>query len=402
MKATEERVNGGVSRRSFIKGLATAGASIAFLSAGLKSLKADPWGPAFGDVDLPDDKLIDMQRKMLRMRWFTRTMFDTYLTEKWVQDRRPECHPVAGHEATIIGAVAALNDNDWVQGYHRSWGHSIAKGASLNALAAEAINFTTGTNKGFGGSLHIMVKDLYMLGEDGVVGPAIILGAGAAYGVRAQGTGQIVMGFAGEGTIATPYTWIPLHEAAKHKLPWVLVIENNGYQGSKDWRVQSPMTNWIDIAAGLREVGMNTRVVDGMDILEVYSVAKEAVDRARAGDGPSIVECKCYRYYDHNSLTGAQPGRLGAWGLAYRSDRELMTWLAKDPCATFRRTLVAWGVLTEAQADALEQEVIQECKDAIEFAKNSPVPKPEDNLTTVFPSGDVKILPRQLADCPLY
>jgi pyruvate dehydrogenase E1 component alpha subunit len=400
---TEQAVkeNGGVSRRSFLKGLATVGAGVAFISPALKMAKADSYG-TFSAIDLSEAQLIEMQRKMLRIRWITRTMCDAGLTEEWLIARKPETHPVAGHEGTIIGAITALQPGDYQQGYHRSWGHAVGMGAEVKLIMAEAANMSTGLNKGYGGSLHLMDKEKGMLGEDGVVGPAVILGAGAAYGCRAKGEGQIVMGFMGEGTISTPYTWIAFHNATKHSLPYVGIVENNAYQGNKHFRYQSPLRNYTDIVAGLREKGMNSAIVDGMSALDVYSVTKAAVDRARAGDGPSLVECKCYRYYDHNKLTGVTPGTLGAWGLAYRSDREQAHWIAKDPVATHRRTLVAWDILSDAEADALEDEVIQECRDGLEFARTSPKPVSEDALKYVFMSPDDDPLPRQLATCPLY
>ncbi len=387
-----------ISRRSFIKTMAAAGVGATFFSNGLKMAQADSYG-LFGALDLSKEQLIEMQRKMLQIRWYERTVIDSMLPGDREKFRCTTAHTACGHEAAIVGVCTALNKDDWVQGYHRSHGHAIAKGAEIRRVAAEITSKSTGTNKGYGGTMHIMQKDVGMLGEDGIVGPGGVLGAGAAFALRARGSKQVAVTFGGDGHAASPYFYIALHEATIFKLPFIYVIENNGWQVCNPFEGSTPMKNVADITKAL---GIPGTVVDGMSALNVYSVAKQAVARARAGEGPSLIEAKCYRYYDHSGTPGATPGTLGAFGLWYRPDREVKYWLAKDPIETHKRALINWGVFTEAEANELETSVKKEIADAFKFAAESPVPKPEDALKNVYVEDEGTVLPRQLPDCPLY
>jgi len=166
------------------------------------------------------------------------------------------------------------------------------------------------------------------------------------------------------------------------------VIENNGYQ---IWVRASDVYGIVDLAQRAQGYGIEGRVVDGNDVLAVYGLAKYAVAKARAGGGPTIIECKTYRWYDHYGAGGAKIGVDGAFGLGYRSDRELRDWMAKDPIPRFRKFLVSEKVLTDEKADAIAAEVKQAVDDAAEFAKAQPVPKPEDGLLNVFAQGAVPL-----------
>lgn len=407
----------GISRRDFLKGLGITGAGLVFFSAGLKHwAQADSYG-YFAAGDLSEEQLIEIQRKMLQIRWYDRTVLDGLLTKKWMQDRMTICHPSCGHEAVAVGVCAALNKDDWIAGYHRSHHHALAKGANIKAMAAEICHKATGTNKGFGGSMHIMQKDVGMLGEDGIVGPGGAYGAGAAAGIRARGTKQVAVTFGGDAHLTSPYFQLALHNSRKYKLPFIYVIENNGYQigwpftggevaeedysrKSGPFEAQTYLKSHTQIANAYGVPGVT---VDGMSVLAVYSVMKTAVDRARAGEGPTLIEAKCYRYYGHYGPWGAKPGELGEFGTNYRSDREVRAWMARDPIDKHRKTLINWGVLTEAQANKLEAEVKKEITEAFKFAEESPVPKAEDALKNVYVKDqDMGLLPRQLPNCPLY
>lgn len=397
--------SGTLSRRYFLKGLAAAGAGAAFISSGLKMAKADPYG-LFEASDLTEDQLIEMQRKMLQIRWYERTVADRMLT---VRGFRGYGHFACGQEGVVVGVCTALNADDYIVGTHRSHHHAIAKGADIPQLAAEITFKATGTNKGFGGSMHLLQRDVGMLGEDGVVGPGGVLGAGAAFGIKARGTQQVAVTFGGDAHLTSPYFQCAIHNAMKYQLPFIYVIENNGYQIAQAFRGPAYMTmerRWgcstyldshIEVAKGYRMPGA---VIDGMSALNVYSRMKESVDRARAGDGPSLIEAKCYRYYDHFGVAGARPGVMGSFGLGYRSDAELNNWLARDPVVMHRRTLVDLGVLSESGADDLEAEVKDEIAQAFQFADDSPVPNAEDGIKYVYREG--LVAPRQLPECPLY
>lgn len=400
----EER-KGSVSRRNFLKGLAVTGAGIAFLSSGLKVLKADPYGP-FEAANLSDEQLIEMQRKMLQIRWYERTVADKMLT---VRGFRGYGHFACGQEGAVVGVCSALNKDDYILGTHRSHHHAIAKGADIAKLAAEITFKATGTNQGYGGSMHLLQRDVGMLGEDGIVGPGAVLGAGAAFGIKARGTQQVAVTFGGDAHLSTPYFQCALHNAMKYQLPFIYVIENNGYQINQPFRgpaYMEPNRRWscstyLDSHAEIAQAyRVPASVVDGMSVLAVYNRMKEAVDRARAGEGPSLIEARCYRYYDHLGVAGAKPGVMGAFGLAYRSDAEVRSWLARDPIEIHRQTLIDLKILTEADANQLEADVKAEVTQGFQFADESPVPNAEDGIKYVYRQGLVS--PRQLPECPLY
>ncbi len=225
------------------------------------------------------------------------------------------------------------------------------------------------------------------------------MAAGAAAALKARGKGRVALCFGGDAHSTTPYFHIALNEAATHRLPFIYVIENNQYLDAHVQHI-SECINVRDIADMAAAYNIPGHVVDGQDALEVYNAVKGAVDRAEAGDGPTLIEAKTYRYYDHFGARGAKPGVMGAFGLGYRSDREVRSWMARDPIVKHRKTLISWGILTEVEADEFEARVKKEIEDAFEWADKQPVPKAEDGLKNVFVEGTV--LPRQLADCPLW
>ena len=395
-----------LDRRSFLKSVGAFGAAAAFVSSqGFQVAKARPHFRFVGD--LTDEQLIDMQRKMLRARWYDRIVADKQAFE---DGYRGYGHFACGHEGVVAGVSAALRRDDWIQGYHRSHHHGIAKGADLRGMAAEIAFKATGVNKGYGGSMHIMQKDVGMLGEDGIVGPGGVIGAGAAFGMKARGTDQVAVTYGGDAHASTPFFQMGLNNAARHKLPFIYVVERNGYQIQQPWRGEAYRYPGVTFTAqshldSITPIGEAYKVpsyqVDGMNALEVYEVAKAAVDRARAGDGPTLIEAMCYRYYDHFGTGGVrEEGTMGAFGLPYRSDREVRHWLARDPIPMLRQTLINWGVMTDAEADELEADVRGEVEEAFDFADQSPVPDARDGIKHVYREGVV--LPRQLADCPLY
>ena len=363
-----------VSRRTFLK---TFGVGAAAVSSGVSMVAmADSYG-AF-PTDLSDEQLISMWTKILQARWYDRKVADLMLTGE--PSFRGYGHFACGHEGVAVGVSQALKKGDWIQGYHRSHHHGIAQGADIKAMAAE-INFkATGTNRGYGGSMHIMQKDVGMLGEDGIVGPGGTIGAGAAFGLRAKGTDGVAVTYGGDAHSYSPYAFVALHEAQKHLLPFIYVIEANGYMMSTPFSKQTYMKSPVELARGL---SVAAETVDGQSALSVYGAAKRAVARARAGKGPTLLDCKTYRYYGHFGPGGATAGKLGA-SVAYRPDRELQHWLRRDPITIHRNVLEEWEVLTAARADEIEAGVRQEIDDAFAFAASSPAPKPEDALKYVY------------------
>jgi pyruvate dehydrogenase E1 component alpha subunit len=229
---------------------------------------------------------------------------------------------------------------------------------------------------------------LGILGMDGIVGTSHLLAAGAAYGIRVKGTDQVAVSFGGDGSLQNSFFSSAANAAAAWKLPWIAVIENNAFQ---IWVRASDVYGVQDLARRADGYGIEGRVVDGNDVLSVYNVAKYAAEKARAGNGPTVIECKTYRWYDHYGVGGARIGVDGAFGLGYRSDRELRDWMAKDPIPRFRKFLLTEKVISEERAEEIAAEVRQAVEDAVAFAEAQPVPKPEDGLLNVFAEGAVPL-----------
>src|ERR1039457_5956431 len=298
------------TRRTLLKGFAAAGAAVSLSS---KIAWAD------GEIgywakDLPPEKLIDMYSTILRIRWFDRTLADKQLDDR---SFRNLIHLYAGQEAVATGVCAALNNKgafeqlDVIFGTHRPTGHALAKGVDMKKLAAEYNFKATGLNRGYAGEMHLSDKSVGYIGGDGIVGPAAVIAAGSAFAFRARGTKQVSVVFGGDGTYATPAFHSSFNHAALLKLPFIYVVENNLYHQYAHYSYSCPMKDIADAARTYRIPGV---VVDGQNVFQVYNAAKSAGDRARAGDGPTLIEAKTYRYYNHWGAPGAKAGQLGAFG----------------------------------------------------------------------------------------
>jgi len=379
------------TRRTFMKGLAGAGVAI---SVGA-SLARATGEIGFWAKDLSNEKLLDMYSTMLRIRWFERTMADKMLTEPGYRGYN---HFYPGQEAVAVGVSATLRNKgkldevDYVFSTHRPSGHAIAKGVDIKLMAAEYDFRATGLNGGYGAEMHISDPSVGFMGADGMIGPGHVIATGAAFGIRARGSKQVSVVYGGDGTYATPHFHSALNNAALLKLPFVYVLENNLYHQYAHYSYSVPMKDIADAARTYRIPGV---VVDGQDAIQVYNVAKEAVERARAGEGPTLIEAKTYRYYNHWGAPGAKPGQLGAFGYdplaitSFRPEREVRAWMARDPVDILRTTLVNWGVADKAKADEIEAAVKKDVKEAFEWADKQPLCKPEDGLKHVFVSGTV-------------
>lgn len=315
-------------------------------------------------MKLTNEQLIEIQRRMLRIRRFDEKVIDII-----AKGEMPgSAHMSIGMEASCVGACMALRPDDYAMGTHRSHGHPIAKGANLKGLMAELLGRETGVNRGKGGSMHLADFSVGSVGETSIVGSGLPAAAGAALGAKMQGTDRVCLCFFGDGASSQGTFHESLNLAAIWKLPVIYLCENNGYA------VTTPATYSVavkDIADRAKGYDIPGVVVDGMDPVAVYEAVSVAVERARAGLGPSLVESKTYRYRDHAE------GPLFA-GMKYRSEEEKAEWLKRDPVVNFRAQLIALGVLTEAQADALDREVQDEVLAALAFAKESPWPDPKE------------------------
>lgn len=391
------RAEAGVSRRGFLQVAALAGSAVS-LGAGIA--RADGKIGYFA-MDLPDDRLRGMLRTILRIRWHERTMADKMLSDP---SYRAYNHFYAGQEAVATGVCAALRNDgpfdqiDVVYSTHRPTGHALAKGVDMKKMQAEMDFRSTGLNGGYAAEMHISDPSVGFMGADGMIGPGHVIATGSAFAFRARGSDQVSVVFGGDGTYATPQFHSALNNARMLELPFIYVCENNLYHQYAHYSFSCPHS---DIADAARAYGIPARVVDGQDVFQVYNAAKEAVDRARAGGGPTFIEAKTYRYYNHWGAPGATVGQLGAFGYdplaitSFRPEREVRAWMQRDPVDIARATLIDWGILDPAAAQAMEDEVKAEVAEAFAWAAAQPLCNPEDGLRHVFAEGVV--LPRQIA-----
>ena len=387
----------GISRRSFLKGLTAAGAAVTVLTS-IKPAKADSYGPNSAD-ELSKEKLIWMQECMLKARYFDLTILDKMMAgDELVLERYPLLHSCVGEEAVATGVIPAMKPTDWCYPTHRCTIHNILRDMDMGKMFGCALYKATGYTKGRGNHFHISDRSKKVPNIEGLIGLGPIIAAGTAYGEVVKKSGNVVVKFSGDGDYNWPDTFCALNEAANFKLPIVFIIENNGYMM---W-VRTDETMAIrDVADRGKGFGIPGYVVDGMDPIAIYNVAKPAIDKARAGGGPSIIECKTYRYFDHMGARGYVPGKaLGSWGLYYRSDNELRQWLVKDPIDNFERLLISRGILSDTDAKALRAKAKADVDKAWDWTVAQPNPIPESAMDDALVGR--KTLPRQLANCPIY
>jgi pyruvate dehydrogenase E1 component alpha subunit len=284
-------------------------------------------------------------------------------------------HLYLGEEAVAAGVCAALDESDYIGSSHRGHGHLVARGARLDRMMAEILGKRDGYCKGKGGSMHIMAMDRGILGANGIVGAGIPIATGAAYAAKYRGTQQLAVSFFGDAASNEGTFHESVNMAAAWKLPVIYVIENNLYGISVDIR---DVTNTENLADRAKAYGIPGAVVDGMDVIAVFEAAEKAVRRAREGKGPTIIECKCYRWQGHHV---GDPGEYRA-----RKDAdEKMQWMARCPVTNYRERLLSeGGEIREEDLRDIERAVEEEIAHAIRFALDSPYPDAAEAFTDVF------------------
>lgn len=308
------------------------------------------------------EKLLDMYRRMVTIRRFEEAVYDRYTRA----EMPGLAHLYIGEEAVAVGACAALRQDDYITSTHRGHGHLIAKGGDIKYMMSEILGKETGYNCGRGGTMHIADPEIGSLGAFAIVGSGLGTATGAALSAKMRGTDQVAICFFGDGASNQGSFHETLNLAALWRLPVVYVCENNLYAISVCVSKAHPCTDIADRADAYCMPGV---VVDGQDVLAVYEGVKEAVERARGGEGPTLVECKTYRYFGHT---------VGDSGTSYRCEEEVQTWKTRDPIDLFRRRLEAEGVMSGGEAERIEAEVKRSIEDATEYARESPLPSPDD------------------------
>jgi pyruvate dehydrogenase E1 component alpha subunit len=333
---------------------------------------------------LPKAKLLEIYQRMNASRKWETAMKDLFVSGK--DGLYGSFHTYVGEEAIAGGVMAALNEDDYIASTHRGHGHLIAKGGDLNKMAAEIFFKETGYNKGYGGSMHITDMSKGIMGMNGIVGASFYLAAGAAIRSLVRGTKQVAVAFFGDGAANSPYYFSAIRSCTNHKIPVIFVNENNfQYMGI-------PMASVVPtkyISEYTKGLDIPHHLVDGNDVTAVYAAAKDAVDWARAGKGPSMIEGITYRWYDHSGFAGGKANVDGAFGLPYRSDEEVRQWMSRDPIARFKTWLLERRLATAAELDGIEAGAQSAVEASIVFARQSKDPNPAAGVHNTHAGGPV-------------
>lgn len=282
------------------------------------------------------------------------------------------CHTYVGQEAIATGVCAHLGPRDAVFSTHRGHGHALAKGVSPYELIAELFGRATGVSRGRGGSMHLFAPEIGMMGTSGIVGPCILQAAGAAYSFKLRNEDAVGVAFFGDGAVNNGAFHEGLNMASIWKLPALFICENNEFATEVPFRYAAGNP---DVASRAASYGMPGVQVDGNDVEAVWRAAAEAVARARAGEGPTLIECKTYR---------TRPHAEGMGDYTYRTREEVLEWRTRCPIARHRAVLIESGMATAAELDAIDEEVRQLVLAAAEKAEGDPMPEASEAATHVY------------------
>lgn len=316
------------------------------------------------------EKKIEMLRTMITIRLFEEKIVDMY-----ARGLVPGlAHLYVGEEAVATGVCANLRKEDYITSTHRGHGHVIAKGAELKFMMAELFGKKTGYCKGKGGSMHIADVDIGILGANGIAGGGLPLAVGAGLSAKMRKTDQVTACFFGDGSSNNGTFHESLNFAAVHRLPVVFVCENNTYGISVSQKQHQTIKDVSVRAAAYNIPGVT---IDGNDVMAVYETAGKAIQRARAGEGPSLMECKTYRWRGHHE---GDPNQ----GRRYRTMDEVKAWMEKCPIKRFEERLVEEKVLTKPKIKKIWEAIQKAIDNSVEYANQSPFPEPRDLYEDVY------------------
>ncbi len=314
------------------------------------------------------ETVLSLYRTMILIREFELKAREVFRT-----GRMPGfIHVYIGEEAVASGVCAQLRRDDYVASTHRGHGHALAKGVTPRAAMAELLGAVDGCSGGRGGTMHLYDPDSGFLGSNGVVPPGILIASGAALSAQIRGTDQVAVSFFGDGGSNNGAFHEGINMAATWNLPVVFVCENNMYATEMPFNQATKNINVASRAAAYNIPGIQ---VDGNNVLEVYREAGNAIERARQGLGPTLIECLTYRWYGHHE---------GDPGVSYRAKDEIAAWKAKDPVKRLRTEAVQAGAAAEDDFAALDQEIEDTLEDAAQFALASPLESTSTALKHVF------------------
>ena len=311
----------------------------------------------------------DLYERMVRIRYFEEAagrLFEANKIPGFV-------HLYVGQEAIAAGVCVALRDDDQISSTHRGHGHLVAKGGDLKKMMAELMGKATGYCQGKGGSMHICDLELNMLGANGIVGGGVPIAVGAGFANQYRGLDTVSVAFFGDGTTNIGAFHEAANMAAALRLPVLFVCENNEYA---EYTPRAATMAIKDVVERAPAYGMPGQIVDGMDAIAVHEATRQALGPIRAGEGPSFLEAKTYRYYNHHGIQ--------TLGMKYRSDDEVEEWKERDAIVALEQVMLAEEIATRTEIDAVQAAVLDEVGAAIEFAEASPLPEPDQLLDNVY------------------
>jgi pyruvate dehydrogenase E1 component alpha subunit len=316
---------------------------------------------------LTKEKLAEAYRIMVTVR-----AFEDKVAELFAAGKIPGfVHLYAGEEAIGAGVCAHLTERDYLTSTHRGHGHCIAKGVDPKEMMAELFGKVTGSCRGKGGSMHIADVDKGMLGANGIIGAGGPLACGSGLMAKTLGTDQVSVCFFGDGASEQGTMHESMNLACIWTLPLVFVCENNGYAETTPWQYHCAAKNISDRGVAYDMPGVT---VDGADFFAVYEAAEEAIGRARRGEGPSLVECRGFRYYGH----------FQGDSMLYFTEEEKERNRARDPIPAIKKKVLERKLLTEAEMADIEAKAAARIEEAVKFAEESPLPESHEVLTDVY------------------
>lgn len=314
---------------------------------------------------------LDLYRELSRIRQVEERIAGLYAE----QQMRCPVHLCVGQEAVAVGVCAALERTDRVLSGHRSHGHYLAKGGALKPMLAEMYGKATGCAGGKGGSMHLVDLDAGFVAATPIVGATIPIAVGMAFASKTRGTGEVTVTFFGDAATEEGVFHEAILFAALQRLPVLFVCENNLYSVYSTLEVRQPPDR--DVGAIAAANGLAVAAGDGNDVLEVHSLARDAVERARSGEGPTYLEFETYRFREHVGPDYDPP--------ELRPDAEVAAWRLRDPVEGYRRHLLEHG-FGDSELDTIDADLADEIEDAVRFAKESPMPAAEEFATNIYPS----------------
>ena len=317
---------------------------------------------------LDRERLLHLYREMVIIR---RT--EEQLARSYAQGHIPgACHTYIGQEAVAVGVCAHLRADDVVFSTHRGHGHALAKGVPPREVIAELFGKATGVSRGRGGSMHLFAPEVGLMGTTGIVGPNILQATGAGYSFQLLKTDRVSVCFFGDGAVSNGAFHEGVNMAAIWDLPVLFVCENNMYATEVPFDYATRNTN---VAERARSYGIPAVAVDGNDVIAIYKAAGEAVNRARGGEGPTLIEARTYRTRAH--AEGMRDG-------GYRTLEEVASWRERDPIVALRAVTVGRGTATDTDFDAIDADIQAMVAEALTFATESPYPDPATTTDYIF------------------